>query len=41
VVPGPTRRPTFTIGYSLRDDRITILGITGGGRTFGALGRRG
>lgn len=40
VVPGPTRRLTFTIGYRLRDDRITILGITGGGRSFGTLGRR-
>jgi plasmid stabilization system protein ParE len=41
VVPGPTRRLTFTIGYRLRDDRITILGITWGGRTFGTLGRGG
>lgn len=40
VVPGPTRRLTFTVGYRLRDDRITVLGITWGGRTFGALGRR-
>jgi plasmid stabilization system protein ParE len=41
VVPGPTRRLTFTIGYRLRDERITILGITWGGRTFGTLGRQG
>lgn len=48
VVPGPTRRltftigyRTFTIGYRLRDGRITILGITWGGRTFGTLGRGG
>ncbi|HYZ33827.1 MAG TPA: hypothetical protein VE684_16280 [Crenalkalicoccus sp.] len=40
VVPGPTRRLTFTVGYRLRGDRITVLGITWGGRTFGTLGRR-
>jgi plasmid stabilization system protein ParE len=40
VVRGPTRRLTFTIGYRLRSDRITILGITWGGRTFGELGRQ-
>ncbi len=40
VVPGPTRRLTFTVGYRLRGDRITILGITWGGRTFGELRRR-
>jgi plasmid stabilization system protein ParE len=40
VVPGPTRRLTFTVGYRLRGDRITILGVTWGGRTFGELGRR-
>lgn len=40
VVPGPTRRLTFTVGYRLRGDRITILGITWGGRTFSELGRR-
>jgi len=40
VVPGPTRRLTFIVGYRLRGDRITVLGITWGGRTFDALGRR-
>lgn len=40
VVPGPTRRLTFTVGYRLRGDRITILGITWGGRTFGELRRQ-
>jgi plasmid stabilization system protein ParE len=40
VVPGPTRRLTFTVGYSLRGGRITVLGVTWGGRTFGELGRR-
>ncbi|MGK7871065.1 type II toxin-antitoxin system RelE/ParE family toxin [Falsiroseomonas sp. E2-1-a20] len=40
VVPGPTRHLTFIVGYRLRGDRITVLGITWGGRTFGALGRR-
>jgi hypothetical protein len=40
VVPGPTRRLTFTVGYRLRGERITVLGITWGGRTFGELGRR-
>jgi plasmid stabilization system protein ParE len=39
VVPGPTRRLTFTVGYRLRGERITVLGITWGGRTFGELGR--
>jgi plasmid stabilization system protein ParE len=40
VVPGPTRRLTFTVGYRLRGERVTILGITWGGRTFGDLRRR-
>jgi plasmid stabilization system protein ParE len=40
VVPGPTRHLTFIVGYRLRGDRITVLGITWGGRSFGALGRR-
>ena len=39
TVPGPTRRLTFTIGYRLQDGRITILGITWGGRVFRDLGR--
>jgi hypothetical protein len=30
VVPGPTRRLTFTVGYRLRGERITVLGITWG-----------
>ena len=34
VVPGPTRRLTFTLGYRLRDDRITVLGVTWAGRRF-------
>ena len=40
MVPGSTRRLTFTVGYRLRGNRITVLGITWGGRTFDALGRR-
>jgi len=40
LVPGPTRRLTFTIGYRLEEARITILGITWGGRSFAGLGRR-
>jgi plasmid stabilization system protein ParE len=40
VVPGPTRRLTFVVGYRLRGDRLTVLGITWGGRSFGSLGRR-
>ena len=40
VVPGPTRRLTFTVGYRMRGDLITVLGITWGGRTFGELGRQ-
>jgi plasmid stabilization system protein ParE len=40
VVPGPSRRLTFTVGYRLRGDRVTVLGVTWGGRSFGDLGRR-
>lgn len=39
VVPGPTRRLGFTVGYRLRDGQVTVLGIAWGGRTFGTLGR--
>ncbi len=41
VVPGPTRRTTLTVGYQLRGNRIIVLGITWGGRTFSELGRPG
>ena len=40
VVRGPTSRLTLIVGYRLRGDRITILGITWGGRTFSELGRQ-
>lgn len=40
VVRGPTRRLTYTIGYRLHGERVTILGITWGGRNFGELRRR-
>lgn len=35
-VPGPTRRLRTSVGYLLEGDRVSILGVTWGGRRFGA-----
>ncbi|MDO9707732.1 type II toxin-antitoxin system RelE/ParE family toxin [Paracraurococcus lichenis] len=36
TVPGPTRRLTCRVGYRPDGDRVTVLGITWGGRHFTA-----
>jgi len=40
-VSGPTRRLRTTVGYLLEGDRVSILGVTWGGRSFDASRRGG
>jgi len=40
-VPGPTRRLRTTVGYLLEGDRVSVLGVTWGGRSFDTPRRGG